>query len=231
MWAERVNVDLPADQITARLTDLIASSLGSAGGLLGAILSATPNALFNGGIVWLCWVGLLIEGKPMRDRLLPRLVPWAREREILCAVAAEVIESVIVANVLVSAVQGTLCAVALLIFGVPRAFVGGVIAFFFSFVPVVGTLPVTLGAVAYCLSQGRFGAAAAMVIVAIVVGTVDNFLRPFFMRSSADLSMLWVLVAFVGGLSAFGLPGVILGPLAFSLFLAFLRSLEAEEQG
>jgi predicted PurR-regulated permease PerM len=230
LWAGRFNIELPVEQVTGRLTDLVASNLGAAGSVLGSVLSGTPNALFNGGIVLLCWVGLLLEGKQMRGRLLPRLIPWPREREILCAITAEVVESVIVANVLVSAVQGALCAVALLVFGVPRAFIGGVVAFFFSFVPVVGTLPITLGAVTYCLSQGRIGAAVGMLIVAVVVGTVDNFLRPFFMRSSADLSMLWVLVSFVGGLSAFGLPGVILGPLAFSLFLAFLTSLEQEER-
>jgi hypothetical protein len=46
------------------------------------------------------------------------------------------------------------------------------------------------------------------------------------MKSSANLSFLWTFVAFVGGVALLGLPGVIVGPLAFSLFIAYLRAME-----
>ncbi len=65
-----------------------------------------------------------------------------------------------------------------------------------------------------------------MVAVAAVIGLVDNILRPIFMKSSANLSFLWTFVAFVGGVGLFGLPGVIVGPLAFPLFIAYLRAME-----
>ena len=131
-----------------------------------------------------------------------------------------------VSNVVVSFVQALLIAILLLIFRVPRPFVWGVLTFFLSFVPVVGTAPITLGAAGWLLSQGRPVAAVVMLVIAFLVASLDNVLRPFFMKSSVDLNFLWVLVALIGGVALFGIPGVILGPLAFSLLVAALRTLE-----
>jgi predicted PurR-regulated permease PerM len=222
----RVGIELPAEQLTSRGTEFVTSNVGYVGSTLAAALSATPTALFNGSVVVVAWVTLAVEGAEARARVLPKLLPWKRERELITRITAEVIEGVIVSNVMVSVVQATLCAIALLVLRVPRALVWGVLAFFLSFVPVLGTTVVTLGAAAYLLSQGRVGAAIAMAVVAVIVATVDNVLRPLLMRSSSDLSFLWVLVAFVGGVSFFGLPGVVLGPLAFSLFAGFLAALD-----
>ena len=228
-WGKTHGVELDAAEITAKGRTLLGEAATKGGLMLGAVLSATPDALFNVSVIVLTWLFLAVEGPAARERILPRLIPWEREREILREIAAEVIQSVLVANVLVSMVQAVIASITLLALGVPRAFVWGVITFFLSFVPVVGTTPVTIGATIWLFLHGRPTAAIVMGIIAIAVTVVDNIMRPLFMRSSVELNFLWILVALIGGVGMFGLPGVILGPMAFSLFVASLHALEAIE--
>ncbi|RYE94512.1 MAG: AI-2E family transporter, partial [Myxococcales bacterium] len=225
---QKLGVDVSFDQIRSKAIELVTSKAGAAGGIIAGLLSATPNVLFNTLIIVIGWYVFATEGKAGREEVLPRLIPWARPRQILRETTSEVIESVIIANILVSAVQSMICAVPLMVLRVPRALVWSLLAFFLSFIPIVGTVPITFGAALWCYSQGRTGGAIAMVVVGLFVGSVDNVLRPLFMRSSksAELSTLWLLVALTSGVSAFGLSGVILGPLAFALFVAYTRALE-----
>lgn len=225
--AAAYGLDLPESEIAGRLKGALAASFAFLGGRLGTLISSTPTLLFDVLIVFVAWVTFAVQGRAARARVLPHLLPWAEERGILRKTTAEVLRSVLVANVVVSMAQATICSMALLIVQAPRALVWGTLSFFLSFVPVVGTMPITLGAAAYCYSHGRVGAALFMVVIAAVIGLVNNVLRPVFMKSSANLSFLWTFVAFVGGVALLGLPGVLVGPLAFSLFIAYLRALES----
>jgi predicted PurR-regulated permease PerM len=225
-----LGIDIAPHGLAMRVRALAVANAGQAASWTGAALSTTPGALFDGAVILLAWGTLALEGKAARDRVLARLLPWPHEREILRSVTAEVIQSTLVANLAVSAIQAVAMSIALVVVGVPRALVWGVLTFFFSFVPVVGTAPITLGAAAYLFSNGRPGAAVGALVFGVLAAGVDNVLRPLFLRgSSVELGFLWVLVALIGGLALFGLPGVILGPLAFSLLAASLRALEALE--
>lgn len=227
----RFGVELAPTELAAKVRALAVANAGRVGVWVGSLLSTTPAALFHSIVVLLTWVTLAVEGKEARDRVLPRLLPWERERETIRAVTAEVIQSTIVANLAVSALQAFAMSLVLLSLGVPRAFVWGVLTFFLSFVPVIGTAPIILGAAAYLVAHGRLGAAIAALVFGVLAASLDNVLRPLFLRgSSVELGFLWVLVALIGGVALFGLPGVILGPLAFSLTVASLRALEALER-
>lgn len=224
--AAAVGLDVPEQEVSDRIRAALASSFSFLGAKLGSLVSSTPTIVFDVVILLFAWVAFAVEGRAARERVLPKLLPWDEEREILRKTTGEVLRSVLVANVVVSIAQASICSIALLITGIPRGLVWGTLSFFLSFVPVVGTLPITVSAAIYCYSQGRVGSAVFMIAVAAVIGLVDNILRPIFMKSSANLSFLWTFVAFVGGVALLGLPGVIVGPLAFSLFIAYLRAME-----
>lgn len=219
-------LQIPESEISDRLRAAVADAVAFLGARLGNLVRSTPTVLFDTIILFIAWVTFAVEGRAARARVLPHLLPWAAEREILQKTTADVLRSVLIANVVVSIAQATVCSIALIIVQLPRALVYGTLAFFLSFVPVVGTLPVTIGAAIYMYTQGRPGAAIFMVVIAGVIGIIDNVLRPIFMKSGANLSFFWTFVAFVGGVALMGLPGVIVGPLAFSLFIAYLRAME-----
>jgi predicted PurR-regulated permease PerM len=226
----RFGVELEPAELSTKVRAFATANAGRVGAWVGAALSTTPNAIFHGALVLLTWVTLAVEGKAARDRVLVHVLPWEREREAIRTITAEVIQSTIVANLAVSGLQAFAMALTLAILGVPRAFVWGVLTFFLSFVPVVGTAPIVLGAAAWLFTHHRPGAAVAALLFGVLAASLDNVLRPLFLRgNSVELGLLWVLVALIGGVALFGLPGVILGPLAFSLLVASLRALEAPE--
>ncbi len=209
----RVGVQLPMDDLRARAQGLAATSGAWLARQTGHAIGAAPGALFSGIVVLTAWVTFTVRGRALRDAVLPVLIPWPRERELLRHTTAEVIDSVVLANVGVSFIQAAIVTIATVAVRIPNALVWGVASFVLSFVPLVGTALVTLGAAAWLFMRGRTGAAVAMLVVSVIAGSVDNVLRPLLARGSTELPFLWFMVAFVGGVTAFGVSGVILGPL------------------
>jgi predicted PurR-regulated permease PerM len=179
----------------------------------GRVLSATPAVIFSLVLVVVASATFAVQGRALRKSALPVLIPWAREREALSRTTAGVIEGVVLANIGVSLIQATIVAVATVALGIPNAALWSVASFALSFVPFVGTGLVTLSAAAYLFAMNRNAAGVAMLVVALVAGSIDNVLRPLLTQGSIELPFLWRLVAFVGGIAAFGIAGVIVGPL------------------
>lgn len=206
-----------------RLSSLAASTLQSA-------LTGTPQKIVNVVLFLMAWAVFLVNGRTFRDFLLPKIIPWTKEREVLCETTGDVLRAVIVANVLVSLVQAIVVFSFLLPTGTPNVLLWSGLAFFLSFVPIVGTAPIMIGAAVYAFMHDKPGAGVALIVGSVLVGGVDNVLRPFFVKGRASLSFFWVFVAFIGGISQFGIAGTVLGPLAFSLFVAASKALQVGQQ-
>ena len=73
------------------------------------------------------------------------------------------------------------------------------------------------GAVAWLYWTGQSGAGTFMLVWTIVVGGMDNFLRPILIRRGADLPLLLVFAGVIGGLLAFGLIGIFIGPVVLAV--------------
>lgn len=218
--ANGLGIRFTPSELSGRLGGALSASGAYLARTLGRGLSATPGAIFSLFLVLVAWVTFIVQGRPLRDRILPELIPWPREREILRRTTAEVIQGVVLANLGVSVVQATVVAVATVALRIPNAAVWSVASFAFSFVPFVGTGLVTVSATIYLFASGRTAAGVVMIVVSIIAGSIDNVLRPLFAQGSTELPFLWMLVAFVGGVSAFGLAGVILGPLVLAWTVA-----------
>jgi len=114
-----------------------------------------------------------------------------------------------------------------LLAGFPGLF-WGMIMGFASLIPVVGTALVWVPAALYLVVVGEYGWAAFLVAWGVlVVGSIDNFLRPLFMQG-ASMSTVVVFFSLLGGLQAFGLMGLIYGPLIISIALVLFRLYERE---
>lgn len=194
----------------------------------GRGIAAAPDMIFSAIVVMTAWVTFAVRGPALREAILPRLIPWPREREVVRRTTAEVIEGVVLANIGVSVVQAAIISIATLVLSVPHAIVWGVASFVLSFIPLVGTALVTLSAALYLFVAGRHGATVAMLVVAVVAGSIDNVLRPMLARGSSELPFVWMMVAFVGGVTAFGASGVVLGPLVMALAIALWESREED---
>ncbi len=128
-------------------------------------------------------------------------------------------------------VQGVLTALGLWISGVPQAVLLGVVAGFVSIFPVGAPL-VWLPASLWLFGQGETGWGLFLLIYgAAGISSVDNFIRPWLISRGADLPFLLTLLGALGGVFAFGLIGLFLGPVVLAVGYSLLKDWAAGEAG
>jgi predicted PurR-regulated permease PerM len=110
--------------------------------------------------------------------------------------------------------------------GLPAPVVFGVIGAVLSIVPFGGTALVWLPAVVVLLARGEYVAAIVLVVAGAIVSSVDNFLKPLLISGRAFVPTLAVFIGVIGGLAAFGMIGLFLGPVVIALALALIRFAE-----
>jgi predicted PurR-regulated permease PerM len=132
--------------------------------------------------------------------------------------------SVIVSTIITAGVQALAALVGYLIARVPHPVFFAAITFFVAFIPAIGAGGVCLTAAALLLLTGHSYAALFLAIWGMtVVGLVDNVVKPFLIKGGMELHGAIVFFSLIGGLLAFGAPGLLIGPLIVALFLALLR--------
>ncbi|HKV25359.1 MAG TPA: AI-2E family transporter [Candidatus Acidoferrum sp.] len=127
-------------------------------------------------------------------------------------------------GLLVAAIQGLLGGVSFALVGISAPLFWGVLIAFFSLVPVVGSLLVWGPAAIWLLAVGEWG--RAIVVVAICGGVstiVDNVVRPMLLRNRTRLNELLLFIGVLGGLQAFGLLGLVIGPTIVAAALGVFR--------
>jgi predicted PurR-regulated permease PerM len=93
----------------------------------------------------------------------------------------------------------------------------------------VGPLPVLLGGVGWLFWSDQTGAAIGLLVWSVGVGLLDNVLRPWLIRKGADLPLLLIFAGVIGGLLAFGLIGIFVGPIVLAVTYTLLGSWMAED--
>jgi predicted PurR-regulated permease PerM len=118
-------------------------------------------------------------------------------------------------------VQALLSGLGLLLAGVP--FTGLLTALTFMLcIAQIGALPVLLGAAGWAFFNGDTGWGVFLVVVGAVVAMLDNVLRPLLIRMGADLPLLLIFAGVIGGLLAFGLVGIFVGPVVLAVSYTLL---------
>lgn len=120
--------------------------------------------------------------------------------------------STLFVSVVVGAIQASIVSIGSVVLGTGEFFLVFVVTFFLSFIPVIGAAPVALFLALLSLIKEDYGIAGAFVLIAIIAGTVDNIVRPYLIGSEEDLHPIVALLAILGAIVVFGLPGLFLGP-------------------
>lgn len=124
-------------------------------------------------------------------------------------------------------VQAVLGGLGVALAGVP--FAGLLAALMFMLcIAQIGPMPVLLGAVVWAYYNTGTGWVIFLAIVTLVVGTLDNFLRPFLIKRGADLPLLLIFAGVIGGLIAFGLVGIFVGPVMLAVGYTLLEAWVAD---
>lgn len=132
-----------------------------------------------------------------------------------------VIRATVKGNLLVAAIQGALGGIAFWFLGVTGALLWAVLMAFLSLLPAIGAGLVWLPVAIYFLITGALWQCAALVTYGVlVIGLVDNLLRPILVGKDAHLPDYIVMITTVGGMSVFGINGFVLGPAIAAMFIA-----------
>ena len=153
-------------------------------------------------------------------RTLHRYLPFRPDTQ---AKLREALQNTVRANVLgqalIAVVQGTLTGLLLGVFGVPDPLFWGAVGFFVAFIPVLGTPLVWGPAALYQFAQGATGQGVGILVVgAVVVMNVDNLLRILLAQRLGHVHPLVTLAGVTLGVTLFGVPGLVVGPLLLSSF-------------
>ncbi|HMN69172.1 MAG TPA: AI-2E family transporter [Bdellovibrionales bacterium] len=137
----------------------------------------------------------------------------------------------VVTSMVIGVIQATIVSVGALIFDAGDFTVVFVLTFFCSFIPVIGAGPVALALGLYKLLLGDVGDFIGLLVVSIVAGTTDNLVRPILISSAQeDLHPIVSLLAIIGALVIFGMPGLFLGPVIASVAVRIIPTLYAGPQ-
>jgi predicted PurR-regulated permease PerM len=157
-----------------------------------------------------------------------RLAGERGERAI--TLAGRAIRAVALGVVLTALAQSILGGVALAIAGVPFAGILTSVMFLLALAQI-GAVPVLLCAAAWLYWKGSIGWMVAIIVWSVVVGSLDNIMRPLLIKQGADLSLLLIFAGVIGGLLAFGLVGIFVGPVVLAVAYTLLDAWLREEPG
>ena len=132
-----------------------------------------------------------------------------------------VVRATVKGNVVVAMTQGVLGGLIFWFLGLPSALLWGTVMALLSLLPAVGSALVWVPVAVYLLLIGDMLKGMLLIAFgALVIGTVDNLLRPILVGKDTRMPDYLVLVSTLGGLSVFGLSGFVVGPLVAALFVA-----------
>ena len=132
-----------------------------------------------------------------------------------------VILATVKGNLLVAAIQGALGGLAFWFLGVSGALLWAVLMAFLSLVPAVGAGLVWLPFALYFLMTGAIWQGAALIAYGmLVIGLVDNLLRPILVGKGTRMPDYVVMITTLGGMAVFGINGFVLGPAIAAMFIA-----------
>ena len=144
--------------------------------------------------------------------------------------AASAVRAVALGIVVTATVQSALIAVGFAVIGMPYAAILTALSFLLA-VAQIGPLPVLIGSVIWVYSEQGAGWGTGYLVWALICGSIDNIVRPVLIKRGADLPLLLIFAGVLGGLLAFGVVGLFVGPVvlavAYTLLLEWMNEGEA----
>lgn len=163
---------------------------------------------------------LLRDGSSLTRRIRDAIPLRASQRELLQKFAV-VVRATVKGSILVAILQGALGGLIFWVLGIHASVLWAVVMAFFALVPAVGASIVWLPVALYLLISGAVWKAIILVAFGTrVIGLVDNLLRPILVGKSTKMPDYVVLISTLGGTSAAGLNGFVIGPMIAAMFIA-----------
>jgi predicted PurR-regulated permease PerM len=164
---------------------------------------------------------LLRDGEFLGRRIAGAIRLNGKDKSSLLQMFTAVIRATVKGNLLVAVTQGALGGLAFWVLGVPSAVLWATVMAFLSLLPAVGAALIWLPVALYFLGSGAVWQGLSLAAYGVLVmGLVDNVLRPVLVGKESKLPDYVVLMSTLGGMALFGLNGFVLGPMVAAMFVA-----------
>jgi len=191
---------------------------------VAAALKATGSLVFDLAMMLIALYFLLVRGRDLIAWLVGVSPLSPAQTNQLMAEFRKVSYAVIVATVATAAVQAAVAGIGYLIAGVPHPVFFTTLTFFVALIPAIGAAGVCLFAALIEVATGHPYMGLFLAVWGIVVvGLIDNIVKPFLIKGDLEMGGAVVFFALIGGIGAFGMVGLLVGPLAVAAFLTLLR--------
>jgi len=194
--------------------------VANASNAIGGVLAGALNTTFGLVIFLFSLVSFYMKG-PLLVDMFKNLSPMDDHYEDqLLAVFRLFSRNMVIDAVATSFIQGLIATIGYAIVGVPSLIFLGILTGLGAIIPMVGTMLVWLPVVLFvAVTQGTGWALFLAAWNLLFTGSVDNLLKPVFLGGGTDIHPLLIFLGVFGGLTAMGVPGVLVGPVIVALFL------------
>jgi predicted PurR-regulated permease PerM len=218
---ERVRILIPGAP-KADLASLLDTAIRRAAGFLalraGGLLADIAVFVFQLFVTLLALFFLLRDTSAIM-RGMRRALPFDDvRRERIIRQTRELVYASVASALLIASLQGLAGGLLFAILGLAAPVFWGVVMGFFALLPFVGTWVVWVPASIWLIATGHVGRGVTLAVIgATIVASIDNFLRPALLSGRAQMNGLLMFISLLGGVSVFGVLGLVLGPLIVAI--------------
>jgi predicted PurR-regulated permease PerM len=228
-WVQE-NTEVTAEQFQGWLTDGLQALLKSAAAMGGSVALNVFGTLVGFFIMIFVLFFLLRDGHAMVAGAV-RMVPVEPTRRgELQKYLGDVTRAVVYGSAATAVVQGAIVGISFAIAKLPSPVVFAVVGTIAAFLPV-GAAILMIPAAIYLAATGHWGGAIFIACATGVMWVSDNILRPLLAAHHAEVSTLAIFIGAIGGVTAFGILGLIIGPVLLSFVVALARFAQEHPAG
>jgi predicted PurR-regulated permease PerM len=233
-WGQKRLPLPPLEEVKATVVSKIGDVAGVLAAKAGGMVRDALVFVFNLIVTLLAFFFLLRDGA-LIHRAIRRILPFEEaHKDRLIAQTRDLVAVSVTASLVIGLLQGLLGGITLAALGVRASVLWGAVMAAASLIPVVGSSLVWLPTGLWLLASGDTGRGVTLLAVgAVIIGNVDNVVRPLLLAGKATMNGLVVFISLLGGVAAFGLIGLVLGPLVVATVSALLEvyTTSAGEEG
>lgn len=208
------------EQILSKAGQLVA---GTSGFIINTLTSATigtVNVIFEVIIMLYCMFFFLVEGDRILEKILFYLPLEDHDEQRILDKFTSVTRATLKGTIVIGVLQGGLAGIAFAVLGIPSSVFWGTIMAVLSVIPSVGSALVWFPAVIFLAATGHIVKGIILFFFCgLVVGSMDNLLRPKLVGKDTQMHELMILFGTLGGIVMFGMVGMIIGPVIAGLFV------------
>ena len=223
---------LGAEDLTVAMHQYAERVAGFVAGKIAWILTNTAVFLFHLCVTILAMFYFFREGDTMVERFRQLLPVETAQRDRMISDARNLIFASVTSSLVAAAVYALFGGLAFALTGIKGPLFWGVMMGFFSFLPVVGSALIWVPAAISLIVGGHIGHGIALLIFcSVIVGVVDNVVRPWLISGRAEMGGFVVFISVLGGISVFGMLGVVLGPIVVATAASVLELYAPPQRG